>query len=179
MNVLNFLIISLKYICHISISHSIWNALLCFMFGNNMWALSYLFQFTLECPSSTICKYHIVFNKRGAISLVKSKVLKEEWDYKFLLQKYENNKLFILQKSKCIVVNFPFFLLPILFAANSLVNSEILWHQTKITNIFHISIPLVKMLFSNNIERYFCLSKSKIWTQLVNILLPWTICLNL
>lgn len=132
MNILNFLIISSIYICHISISHSIWNALLCFMFENDMWALSYLFQFTIECPSSTICRHHIEFNKPSAITFVKAKVLKEEWDYEFLLQKYECNKLFILQKSKFI----PFFLLPFLFTANSLVNNEIQWHQTKITHIF-------------------------------------------
>lgn len=98
-----------------------------------------LFQFTIECPSSTICRHHIEFNKPSAISFVKAKVLKEEWDYKFLLQKiwvYECNKLFILQKSKFIVMNFPFFLLPFLFTANSLVNNEIQWHQTKITHIF-------------------------------------------
>ena len=75
LNVLNFLISS-KYIWHVSISHSIWNALLCFMFENDMWAMSYLFQFTIECPSSTICKHHIEFNKRSAISLSKQKYWK-------------------------------------------------------------------------------------------------------
>ena len=41
-----------------------------------MWALFYLFQFTIECPSSTICKHHIEFNKCGAISLSKQKYWK-------------------------------------------------------------------------------------------------------